>query len=143
MSNNDNKTRGGQRHPLQDSCLENPMDREAWQTTVHGTAESDTTEQLHFPFVSLASEASPEPSVLGLGPWGKEWSRELCRASPGQYVTLILRRCLSFPSSFPPKCAAEPSRGSMAGGIAPDQMRSGQGFYCFLITQALKRFMKI
>ena len=27
-----------------DSCLESPMDREAWQTTICGVAESDTTE---------------------------------------------------------------------------------------------------
>ena len=26
------------------SCLENPMDRGAWQTTVHGVAKSDMTE---------------------------------------------------------------------------------------------------
>ena len=34
----------GGRHsnPLQYSCLENPMDRGAWQATVHGVAESDT-----------------------------------------------------------------------------------------------------
>ena len=28
--------RGGHGNPLQYSCLENPIDREAWQATVHG-----------------------------------------------------------------------------------------------------------
>ena len=31
---------GGNGNPLQDSCLENPMDREAWWATVHGVAKS-------------------------------------------------------------------------------------------------------
>ena len=29
-------------NPLQYSCLENPMDRKAWQATVHGVAKSQT-----------------------------------------------------------------------------------------------------
>ena len=36
---------GGHGHPLQDSCLENPMDRGTWWATVHGVAESDMTEE--------------------------------------------------------------------------------------------------
>ena len=32
----------GNGHPLQYSCLENPMDRGAWQATVHGVAKSQT-----------------------------------------------------------------------------------------------------
>ena len=34
----------GNDNPLQYSCLENPMDREAWQAIVHRIAESDTSE---------------------------------------------------------------------------------------------------
>ena len=33
-------------NPLQYSCLENPMDGEAWRATVHEVTESDMTEQL-------------------------------------------------------------------------------------------------
>ena len=33
----------GNGNPLQYSCLENPMDREAWQTTVYGITKSQTT----------------------------------------------------------------------------------------------------
>ena len=35
---------GGHGNPLQYSCLENPMDRRAWQATVHRVSESDMTE---------------------------------------------------------------------------------------------------
>ena len=34
---------GGTGNSLQYSCLENPMNRGAWQTTVHGVAKSDMT----------------------------------------------------------------------------------------------------
>ena len=33
----------GNGNPLQYSCLGHPMDRKAWQATVHGVTESDMT----------------------------------------------------------------------------------------------------
>ena len=43
----------GNGNPLQYSCLENPMDREAWQATVHGVAESQTRLSIHKLTLSL------------------------------------------------------------------------------------------
>jgi len=34
----------GNGYSVQYSCLDNPIDREAWQATDHGVTESDTTE---------------------------------------------------------------------------------------------------
>ena len=34
---------GGHGNPLQDSCLENPMDRIAWQATIHRVTDSNMT----------------------------------------------------------------------------------------------------
>ena len=45
MSGSRRSSGGGNGNPLQHSCLGSPMDRGAWQVTVHGAAkESDTTE---------------------------------------------------------------------------------------------------
>ena len=35
-------TGGGHGNPFQYSCLENPLDRGAWQATVHGVSKSQT-----------------------------------------------------------------------------------------------------
>ena len=37
---------GGHGNVLQYSCLDNPMEKGAWQATVYGITKSDTTEQL-------------------------------------------------------------------------------------------------
>ena len=39
----------GNGNPVQYSCLENSMDRGAWQAAVPGVTESDTTEHAHKP----------------------------------------------------------------------------------------------
>ena len=51
----------GNSNPLQDYCLENPMDTGAWWATVHGLAESQTRLSTHtqsvikFPYFMIAS----------------------------------------------------------------------------------------
>ena len=54
---------GGNGNPLQDSCLENPMDRGAWWAIVHGVTKSQTahtyTQTQEKP--SKQSRSSPPP----------------------------------------------------------------------------------
>ena len=59
--------REGNGTPLQYSCLENPMDGEAWKSAVHGVAEgqtrlSDFTFTLHFQ--ALEKKMATQSSVL-------------------------------------------------------------------------------
>ena len=71
--------------PTQYSCLENPMDREAWRATLYGAAESGMTEQLcqlhpskavrgrrqwHPTPVLLPGKSHGRRSLVGCSPWG-------------------------------------------------------------------------
>ena len=51
----------GNGNPPQYSCLENPIDREAWQATGHGITESDTAERL---ITHTWKSSSPSVSFL-------------------------------------------------------------------------------
>ena len=58
---------GGNDTPLQYSCLENPMDRGAWQAAVHEVAKSQTRLNdltFTFHFHALENEMATHSSVL-------------------------------------------------------------------------------
>ena len=75
----------GNGNSLHCSCLENPMDRGAWQATVCGVTELDTTEQLSlslFTFMHWKRKWQPTPvflpgesqgwgSIVGCQLWGR------------------------------------------------------------------------
>ena len=57
----------GHGNPLQYSCLKNPMDRGAWQTTTHGVVKSQTRLSdftFTFHFHALEKEMATHSSVL-------------------------------------------------------------------------------
>ena len=66
----------GNGNPLQYSCCENPMDRRAWQATVHGVAKSQTWLSMHtagwgvvaFIMVLLCCSNSPYSGIVTMKP---------------------------------------------------------------------------
>ena len=68
---------GGHGNPLQDSCLENPMDKGAWWSTVHGVTKS----QAQLKWLSTLTDGKTPNSVInyprGSQPLGSEaWPSE-------------------------------------------------------------------
>ena len=53
---------GGNGNPLQYSCLGNPMDRGAWEATVHGAAKSDKSMHAHTSAYQICSAESSQAS---------------------------------------------------------------------------------
>ena len=89
----------GNGNPLQNSCLENPMDREAWWATVHRvTEESDSTERTHSWMVKPDNEIwfstkkkwamKPWEDMEGTGMYITKWKkptwkgRTVCDSNP-------------------------------------------------------------
>ena len=67
----------GNGSPLQYPCLENPMDRGAWQAAVHGVARSRTRLSdftFTFHFHTLEKEMAAHSNVLA---WEILWTKEL------------------------------------------------------------------
>ena len=53
---------GGHGNPFQYSCLENPMDKETWQATIHRVAKSQTGLSIHWT-IAAWSTVTPHPSL--------------------------------------------------------------------------------
>ena len=87
----------GNSNPLQYSCLENPKDRGAWQATVHGVTESDTTEQVTLLLLWISKDTTVTVKT-------KQWnlmpsdSAILCESLEVLFVKLeSSRRCNGLP----------------------------------------------
>ena len=88
----------GNGNPLQNSCLENCMDRGGWWATVHGCKESVTTEQLSFMLTM-----SIHPSCIGWGvdslrkPSACHWKRVFMGLPySSQWLKIYLATALQF-----------------------------------------------
>ena len=83
---------GGNDHPLQYPCLGNPMDRGAWQATVPGVAELDTTEATEREHtLPCLSQSRCFKNTSWVNRWFNRWGKESLGAWFTQ-VDLCIRR---------------------------------------------------
>ena len=93
----------GNGNPLQYYCLENPMNREAWQSTVHGVAKSWTRlsdfTSLYRIVVHIESSSgeavSSVPSTSVNSKQSLFWKFSICPGSPFQCSTVLTLTCNS------------------------------------------------
>ena len=102
--------------PLQYSCLENPMDGEAWWAAVHGVAKSWTRlSDFPFPFHFHALERKWQPtsvflpgkphgwrSLMGYSPWSRkelDTTKQLHFHFKGRKLDRIIHSCI-FPFNY-------------------------------------------
>ena len=89
---------GGNVNPLQYSCLEKLIDRGAWEATVHGVAELDTTEVTKrrvYITVSFAIHLSPEKSDPPADKEAKTHSKCLTYTTLTKYKICSVHRSVS------------------------------------------------
>ena len=93
---------GGNGNPLHYSCLENPMDRGAWWTTVNGTTESDTTEHMHTQTHTERHTYTSTDTDAGKAVWRQRQRLEWCSHKPRDaWSHLKLDRTKEEPSLEP------------------------------------------
>ena len=65
---------GGNGNPLQYSCLENPMDREAWRATMYGVTKSQDR-ATNTSLVKTEEQPPPHKDQDRRWRWGRDWTR--------------------------------------------------------------------
>ena len=83
----------GNGNPLQYSCLDNPMDRGAWQAIVHGVAELDTAEwptlSFHFHWMLYTCQLPPYMETSWAGNYYSHFTSEETEAQRHERIVSL------------------------------------------------------